>query len=853
MDAEHFARPAVEAEGERLRLLRIIALHTDEFSAKRRRLQKTVCSLEVTARTSDLSLMMIAVNAPWLPKARAFVEARFRCRLCWAVTLGVFLGIVVIEGIILVPSYFSYRDDQLERIETAGLTAVRSFFSLAGRHAHPGDLPEGVAALIRNTVLKGAAIYHADGKLAGEFGENPGPVEDGRMDVVWTPEVVKAPYRVVGRLDVNEAVAASTAFVWRIVGLVVLIATFLTLTTMAFLNRLVLTPILLLRRRLEAAGEDPAHPDRHVLPGDRADELGSVFTAFNGMIRRIAEANIALRQSAEEEIRSLARFPDENANPVLRVDGNAVVLYANAASAPLLAAWDAAVGRALPDDLPACMQDALKSGSEMELEVTATDKRLFAVRFSPVREAGYVNAYGSDITERKRFEEELMRLANYDELTGLPNRSLLQDRLKLAVAGAHRDGSLIAVMNVGLDRFKRINETLGHDAGDALIRKVSAALPRCLPETATAARYGGDVFTVILSGVDEATAAADIAQRILDCFARPMTVDGNSVDLSASIGISLYPLGDSPPERLVDNAEVAMFRAKASDGNSFRFHESGMDAAVEERRVLLRDLRHAADLGQLDVHYQPQVDLGSGLLIGMEALLRWQHPQMGPISPGTFIPLAEESRFIVPIGLWVLRTACAQNKAWQDAGLPPLKVAVNLSAVQFTAPDLVDQVQDALGVTGLDPRFLELEITESVAMHDADATIATMEALRGLGVSLSIDDFGTGYSSLGYLRRFPTEKVKVDQSFVRGLDGDPNLAAICNGVIRMSHGLDMKVLAEGVETEGELALLGELGCDAVQGYYFSRPLDATAFAKAIAERGLQWTTGHSHSTGGANM
>ena len=434
-----------------------------------------------------------------------------------------------------------------------------------------------------------------------------------------------------------------------------------------------------------------------------------------------------------------------------------------------------------------------------------------------------------------------MHLANYDRLTGLPNRSLFRDRLERAVSGARRSGRLVAVMSVGLDGFKRITETLGHDRGEDLIRMIGQELPRCIPEPATAARYGGDVFSVMLTGMREAGVAADTAQRILDGLSRPFTLDGNSVDLTASIGVSFYPTDGEDPDLLVDHADLAMFRARADEGNGFRFFEREMDAAIEERRGLLRDLRHATERGELEVYYQPQVDLNNGRIVGMEALVRWNHPKLGLVSPGTFIPLAEESRLIVPIGLWVLRTACAQTKAWRDQALPPLKVAVNLSAVQFREPDLVDRVRDALHDTGLEARFLELEITESVAMRDADATVATMEALHGLGLSLSIDDFGTGYSSLGYLKRFPTGKVKIDQSFVRDLDKDPDNAAICNGVIRMSHGLDMAVLAEGVETEAELDLLREMRCDAVQGYLFGRPQPAEDFAGGLREKGEQWT------------
>ena len=394
----------------------------------------------------------------------------------------------------------------------------------------------------------------------------------------------------------------------------------------------------------------------------------------------------------------------------------------------------------------------------------------------------------------------------------------------------------MAVFVLDLDNFKLINETLGHEEGDALLKMVAGRLSGCVRAGDTLAHQGGDEFTVVISADDLSKNAAGIAGKLLEAIARPLTVNGRELVVTGSIGISIFPRDGDEPESLVKNAEAAMYRAKELGRNCCQFYAGEMNARSEARVALEHELRRALDRDEFLVYYQPKVSLRTGRISGMEALVRWQSPERGMVGPDSFIPLAEETGLIVPLGAWVLRTACAQNRAWQDAGLPALPVAVNLSPRQFRQQDIAALVEDALTGSGLDPRYLELEITESMVMRDADRVAALLGDLKRLGVSLSMDDFGTGYSSLSYLKRFPFDTLKIDQSFVRDITCDPDNAAIAKAIIAMAHSLHLKVIAEGVETEGQLAYLRSHGCDEMQGYYFSRPVPELEFAGLLREQ-----------------
>jgi diguanylate cyclase (GGDEF)-like protein/PAS domain S-box-containing protein len=452
------------------------------------------------------------------------------------------------------------------------------------------------------------------------------------------------------------------------------------------------------------------------------------------------------------------------------------------------------------------------------------------VTVTPVmNEAGVIEhciAIKRDITDKKIYEARLDQLAHHDSLTGLPNRLLFSDRLTQRIAEARRRGEQLAVMFLDMDRFKLINDTLGHNAGDVLLQEVAERLKSTLRDVDTVARMGGDEFTVILSQVRHGDEAAIIGRRILEILSKPFAVGGHELFLTASIGISLFPSDGSDVETLVRNADAAMYHAKDQGRNTFHFYTEALNIAAVERMTLEAGLRKALERDELLAYYQPRVDVRTGEIVGTEALIRWQHPDLKLIAPAQFIPLAEETGLIVPMGEWMLRTACAQNKEWQESGLPPIEVGVNVSARQFQLADLLDTVTTTLRDTGMDPSYLVLELTESALMLNPEHAIRVLRDLKKLGVKVFIDDFGTGYSSLSHLKHFPIDAVKIDGSFIRGVTHDPDDAAIAGAIVAMAHSLKVKVIAEGVETLGQLDFLKSLDCDEMQGYFVSRPAPA---------------------------
>jgi diguanylate cyclase (GGDEF)-like protein len=441
-----------------------------------------------------------------------------------------------------------------------------------------------------------------------------------------------------------------------------------------------------------------------------------------------------------------------------------------------------------------------------------------------------------DITERRQTEEKVRQLAYFDSLTGLANREYFKERLAQAIALARHYNRQLAILFLDLDNFKRINDTLGHNVGDLLLKAVAARLHACVrasdavswldtvDSSEQVARLGGDEFTLLLSEVSSSEDAVRVANRILDALSKPLTVGGHEVFTTPSIGIAMFPQDGEDVESLLKHADIAMYYAKHYGKNLYKFYTESMKDAAVRRLTVENYLRKSIERGELTLYYQPQIDLTNGHVSGVEALLRWHNAELGTISPAEFIPLAEETGLIIPIGAWVLRTACAQAKAWQDAGLALPRIAVNISVLQFVQTDFTDFVAQILNETGLSPHALELEITEGLLMKDAEGAIRTLGLLKDQGVQFAIDDFGTGYSSLSYLKRFPIDRLKIDKAFVQEINSNPDDAAIATAVIAMARSMNLGVVAEGVETGAQLNFLKKKCCGEVQGYYLSKPL-----------------------------
>ena len=805
----------------------------------------------------------------------------FRCKLCWRIGVSIFAAILFIEAIILVFSAQRFEIDQIAEIEARGISWITTIIRVHDNFMDQKAVTAASHELPQLSKILGLTLYDLDGEKIGEFGnplELKSPVAENlkqftavrspdgtQYHVVWESKMFDAPYIVAARLDTSEVKPALIAFIWRIVGLVILISVVVTFATLAVFGVIVLIPIMNLRNQLVAAGEDPNNPEAYTIAKVQNDELGDVIQAFNNMVRRLAagiarirahedalqNANELLeervarrtkelsnvnkslrleateREKAEKEVSRLSNFPGQNPDPVLRINLNGLIEYANEPSQNLLDGWDRKVGEYLPDRFITIVKDVVKTRQKAEIEFSSTDK-VFILTFNP-SESSSINLFGRDITSHREAEDRMHHLANHDLLTGLPNRTLFNDRLRLTVSQNERNNGRIAIHLVNLDQFRELNNTLGSKIGDNLLQETAERLKNCLRSSDSVARLGGDEFAIIQADPKDAHGAATLAQKIIDQLSSPCNIDGNDVRNSASIGISLFPDDEVNPEQLLRNADLALNQAKGEGAGTYRFFVEAMNNEIQKRKSIEQDLRLAVERSEFILHYQPKINLNTNNVAGMEVLIRWIHPEKGFMSPADFIPIAEKTGQIVAIGEWVLRESCKQAKAWQDLGLPPLKLAVNLSAVQFSEQDLPDLVARCLRETKLDPKQLELEITETVVMDDVAMTTEILSSLNDLGPALSIDDFGTGYSSLSYLERFPVNRIKIDKSFVDGIGIGPGSEAIANAVITLGHSLGMEVTAEGVETEVQVDYLRRLKCDEIQGYYFSKPITAEEF------------------------
>lgn len=566
------------------------------------------------------------------------------------------------------------------------------------------------------------------------------------------------------------------------------------------------------------------------------EETGRIIgqIAFARDISERKEADRLLRES-EAKFRVLA----ENSISSIMVFRGDQMIYANPATERITGGTrEEILGKGFWEMVHPEHRDEVKRKAQLLLSGEATSLRAeFKIVTSQGAERwvdfsagameldGKSSALGTafDITDRKGSEDRLDHLAHYDFLTGLPNRLLFYERLADALHGASNLGASAGLLFIDLDRFKDVNDTLGHDMGDLVLQGVSRRVLKCIGPRGMAARTGSDEFAVLLRALEGPHEAEAAAQKLLEELARPFTVAGHEVHITASVGICLYPSDGTDLETLMRNADIAMYRAKAFGGRTYHFVTPGLSREAGQKMALRNKLREAIERQEFTVHFQPILDLLSGRLLAMEALVRWNHPEMGVLLPHMFVPLAEETGLILPLGEWVLYAACAQNRAWQKAGYPPTRVAVNLSARQFQQKDLVETIGLVLKSTGLEARYLGLEITESAAMADMDNTVDVLQKLSELGISIAMDDFGMGYSSLSYLNKFPIQQLKIDQSFVQDVPGDADDSAIVRAVVTMGHALNMQVVAEGVETLEQLEFLREVGCDAVQGFYFKKP------------------------------
>ena len=616
----------------------------------------------------------------------------------------------------------------------------------------------------------------------------------------------------------------------------------LTLIIGLLVRRIVIAPVSKINQRLLSLSKGDLNSELQL---DAADEFVRLAESVNALAR-----SLQLQQERESDLRLAAQVIDNASEGVVITDPQGVIRSVNPAFTKITGYEPEEVTGKTSSLLKSNRQDAAfyqamwatlrQTGVwQGELWNRRKDGKVYSqwLNISTISDehgntAHYVGIF-IDTTKEHQAREHLRRLAYHDPLSGLPNRQLFNDELDLSLLNAQREGRSVAVLFVDLDRFKDINDTLGHTFGDRLLPLVAARLKRCLRADDTLARLGGDEFTVILHDLERPEDAQNVAGKILESFADPFKLDGRASYLSASIGISVSPDHGDDRESLLKHADVAMYRAKEEGRNRYCLYSSKMNERSLERLDLENDLRRAVENQDLHVVFQPQVDTLSGKLVGVEALARWHHATHGWISPAVFIPIAEDIGLIGQIGEWVLRMACSQAQHWMAAGLGPVRLAVNISGRQLRDTGLLPVVREALEKSGLDPRWLKLELTESVLMENAELAVTTLASIHEMGVQISIDDFGTGYSSLSYLKQFAISELKVDRSFIKGIPNDSDNEAIAAAIIVMAHALGLTVTAEGVETEDQQMFLREHGCDRLQGYLFGAPMPARDFARLL--------------------
>jgi diguanylate cyclase (GGDEF)-like protein len=634
----------------------------------------------------------------------------------------------------------------------------------------------------------------------------------------------------------------SSQWAWRLTPIALIAALLAVVLGSFMIRRHVVAPVVSLTdlvTHIRERGTLEIEPQDTML--QRADEIGTLSRAFNLMIAELAAARQQLIDSSEAEIRKqyerLDAAVSNMSHGLCMYDAEQKLIICNQRYAELyqIAPELTVPGTPLRTILEHRVRDAGKERTEdvveARLQAVASRKpwyavnelsngQIIAVTHRPLANGASIATH-EDITERRRAEAKISFLAHHDPLTSLPNRVSFRSAMEEALSRVQRGGS-VAALCLDLDHFKAVNDTLGHPVGDALLQAVADRIRACVRPTDTIARLGGDEFAIVQTESDQPVGSTALAERLIKEISAPYEILGHQVVIGASVGISVAPDDGTDADQLLKNADMALYRAKEDGRGAYKFFEAAMDAKMQLRRKLELDLRKSVALGEFELFYQPSMDVQANKLMGLEALIRWRHPERGLVSPTEFIPLAEEIGLITQIGAWVLKEACRQAVTWPDG----LRVAVNLSPVQFRGGTVVLDVVAALGSSGLSPSRLELEITETVLLEDTDATIATLKQLRELGVSIAMDDFGTGYSSLGYLRKFPFDKIKIDQSFIHDLSDKPDSTAIIRAVTGLGGSLGMAITAEGVETEQQLQRLKDEGCTEVQGYLISVPQPA---------------------------
>ncbi len=721
---------------------------------------------------------------------------------------------------------------------------VRDYTSIEGILIGAAKFPGITHIEITDTNGKiiGAVAKHSEGTIETNYGnpplstpENQDPtvqIAENQM-VIWQPVKLSS---TIGWIRISYSLESIKQIRAEILkdsiedGAIISFVTFF--MVVIFLRR----PTLSLTRYTAFAAQLNSNLGSEVEIDNRSFEFTKLGSALNHASRRLKRQDGELNKLLTE-VRRAAAMAEHSPNIVFSMNQEGKIVYSNQQSkhvAKNFSLTEEELAKLLPENFEyirhSCISDkTIKKDIESDF-----NGQTYLWTFSPFHEQHVLHCYALDITERKKTREQLIRQANYDSLTGLPNRDLALDRLDQAINRAHREGHVVCVMFIDLDRFKTVNDSFGHRIGDRLLVEVAKHLKKCVRDADTVARLGGDEFMMILDGIDEAIHSELVAEKILEELSRPFIFENHEFFIGASIGITIYPNDGDSSLVLLRNADTAMYLAKEGGRNNFRFFTQELNDKAVLRVKMESYLRRAIENNELHLEYQPQICAQTGNLVGAEALVRWNNPTLKFVSPESFIPLAEDTGLIHEIGEWILTNACNDLKRWLEIKPSSLRIAVNLSSRQFRSNALLNMIRQTLEKTGIPPKQLELEITEGLLMDDSYETMNMLKEIKQMDITLALDDFGTGYSSLSYLKRYPFDILKIDRSFVRDITTDPDDAALCEAIIAIADSLGMKVVGEGVETKQQLDFLFSRGVDYIQGYYFSKPLTADDFTRYLA-------------------
>lgn len=823
-------------------------------------------------------------------KSGRYLMTLLRCKLCWLISLVLFSAMLSTGGLLLIPFHTYFQNQIFELFDQKGLAIARSLITLHADSLAHARTKEFIAAgnlLSKETILAGAALYDHSGNMIARFGKypkvRPSDLLEHRKNkryflsdnkdqlyLFFSEQQLHHPYEVVAIIDSSAVGNLSTLIIREFWDETLFLALLITIISMIVVGFLLLRPIIRAQNQLALAINDPAQPQEYLIQYTPKNELGFIFSMVNKLLIKVGsliqrleqqkwllnklnntleskvekrtkallESNNGLkkeiksRRFAEHELQSMALFPKENSNPVMRISGEGRVLFANRSSAPLLTHWNVKLDELLPDKWKRLVVDLLTIGQAKNMEVICNEQ-VFLVNFTPIQEQNYLNIYAADITEQKRYEQELKFLSGHNPITGLINRALFENLLAQNIKNCNVDQALVAVLFVSINRFEKINQTLGYSMGDRLLVKIAQRLTEQLPKELIIAHPSKEYFAIAISNLTRSEVAYDYGAQIIGLFQQPFTVAQREIRMGVSIGITLFPLDGETPQQLLRNADLAMSHACSRGDFQCQFFTPGMNQQIEQQHHLLQDFYSAVEERQFIFHYQPQTTLATRNIFGVEALIRWNHPSRGLVRPDEFIPFLERTYLISELTEWMIHEAIKQHIKWKKEGLQPLRIAVNLTSEQFAQNNLINLLKDAISFYKIDPQYLELEITERIAIENPEQSIKIMKTINALGIDIVMDDFGTGYSSLRYLQRLPVSKIKIDKSFIDGIETDTENRIITKAIITLAHNLELKVIAEGVETQNQFDFLLKNGCDEIQGYVISAPMSPERLSRFL--------------------